>query len=123
MKPGTSLAGFTLLEVLVALSIMSISLIAVMKSVLMVQDHLLASENRIVAATLGGDQLARIRQTGLENMLRFSGEFESHPAYRWEIEEIPAEQEELLLIRLDVYRADSSEPVLALEELFLKDGD
>lgn len=118
MKPKAVTDGFTLLEVLVALSIMAISLIGVMKSVLMVQEALYDATNRSLAAELAGNQLTRIKQTGLENMFQFNGEFENHPGYRWRIEKIPLEEDELFLIRLDVLLADSSKRVLGLEELF-----
>lgn len=114
--------GFTLLEVLVALSIMAISLIGVMKSVLMVQDALYDSSSRSLAAELAHTQLARVKQTGLENMFQFSGAFENHPGYRWQLEKISLEEDELFLIRLEVFLADSSKRVLGLEELFWQAG-
>lgn len=117
MNRKTETHGLTLLEVLVALSILSIALLGVMKAAMLAQDALLESKTRCLAASLADNQLARIKQAGLENILAFSGECEKHSEYSWRIQEVRA-AESLRLLRLDIYKQGVSKRVFRLEELF-----
>ena len=117
MRLKTGGPGFTLLEVLVALSILSISLLGVLKAVILVQESFIESKTSCLAAALAGNKLARIKQAGLENVFYFSGEFERYPGYSWHIQEA-ALAENLVLLRLDIFRSDGSKRVFRLEELF-----
>ena len=118
MKAITASNGFTLLEVLVAMSIMAIALVGVMKSVLLIQDALYDSTSQTLAARLADNQLARIKQDGIESMLQYSGRFENDPTYRWEMEKRDTGAKGLSMLRLSIFRTDTSRRVLVLEELF-----
>jgi general secretion pathway protein I len=92
--------GFTLLEVMVAIAILSIALVAVYGS--QSQSVSLASEAKLntSAALLAQAKMAEIEAENVENLASDSGDFgEDFPNYRWDltVSDVPSfgEQEAL----------------------------
>jgi len=96
--------GFTLLEVMVAIAILSIALVAVYGS--QSQSISLASEAKLntSAALLAQAKIAEIEAENAENLASDSGDFgEDFPNYRWDlaVSDVPSfgEQEALKHLR------------------------
>lgn len=92
--------GFTLIELMVTVCILSIGLVIVMRSLLTVAGALDTSQNKIKAVQFMDEKLSRIQQTALEeagiNYGTEQGEtlLGSRKA-TWNLEIIPLEDEEL----------------------------
>jgi len=109
--------GFTLIEVLVSLTVLAIGLIAAIKSTTHVQDALSRSRTRTLAARLGATQLAHIRAQGPDNVASFQGSFEEHPDMSWEISFENTPVEHLKELELTITSTDGREQIMSFEEL------
>jgi type II secretion system protein I len=109
--------GFTLIEVLVSLTVLAIGLIAAIKSTTHVQDALSRSRTQTLAARLGAAQLAHIKAQGPDNVASFQGSFEERPDMSWELtfENTPAEN--LKKLELIITSTDGREEIMTFEEL------
>jgi len=92
--PATGLKGFTILEVMVALAILSIALTAIYR--LQGQTMVVSATARFydLAPMLAQAKLAEIEHQRFNELARSSGEFEdTYPGYKWSLqfEEVPAE--------------------------------
>ncbi len=96
--------GFTLIEVLVGLSVMAIALVAVIKSSLQVQESLIRTKEQNLVAELATNKLARIKAQGVDKVLLWSGDFENHPSYHWELDISPTSIEGMKDIRLFIFK-------------------
>lgn len=110
--------GFTLIEVLVSLAILSIALVAVVKSALLVQDHLLKTNSENTQAMLCAQKMEQIRSQGLEDIVAWEGTFEEHPGYRWSLEIQPGGTEELKMVHIEVSPEHEPDSSVLLQELF-----
>lgn len=114
--------GFTLLEVMVAIAILSIALVAVYGS--QSQSVSLASEAKLktTAPLLAQAKIAEIEETEARDLTSSSGDFgEDFPGYRWEVtvRDVPffGEQEALKHLKrvdLTIYYAAWEEDVYKL---------
>lgn len=85
-KTGISDFGFTLLEVMVALSIMAIVLVAVYRMQSQTIRMIAAEKFYACAPFLAQSKTARIIAAGQENIQRDTGDFGTDmPGYTWEI--------------------------------------
>lgn len=101
--------GFTLLEVMLAMTILAIALLAVYQS----QRQSLAMSERAnfltEAALLAQGQMARIDTMNMAELTGRAGDFgEEHPKYRWELEVLDTEIPFLKRIELTVSSKASS---------------
>lgn len=76
-------AGFTLLEVMVAVAILAFALVtllgAVNKNILLTTE----ARNRETAANLANNIITRLQLEGLPEVQQDSGDFEDHPGFKW----------------------------------------
>ena len=80
-------AGFTLIEVLVAVSIMAIGLVAVLRTGIQSQETIFASDRITTATLLAGETMAQIHARGLESLPGTQGDYgEERPGYSWAVE-------------------------------------
>ncbi|RLC29288.1 MAG: hypothetical protein DRH32_07615 [Deltaproteobacteria bacterium] len=94
-RPGIPDSGFTLLEVMVALSIIAIVLVAVYRMQSQTMSMTAAEKFYACAPFMAQDKTARIMAAGLENNTGDTGDFGTDfPGYTWEISMEDTESEE-----------------------------
>ncbi|GAU08029.1 type IV pilus modification PilV family protein [Desulfoplanes formicivorans] len=116
----SSPCGLTLMEVLVALIILAVGLLAVLKGSGDNQKALIASREMTEVGMLGQNLLEEIGAAGLDKWEVWQGTFDPpYDGYAWEMEtvatDVTAMEKGVLTIRL----ARDQSRVLVLEELFL----
>ena len=111
-------SGFTLIEVLVSLSILAIALIAILNAAVSVQDALMSSQRKDRSAMLAEIKLAETRfrqhsQTGTE-----SGTFADYPGYAWEVKVSPTQIQDLIRVTVRVWPEEEGHilPGMTLQE-------
>jgi type II secretion system protein I len=109
--------GFTLIEVLVSLTVLAIGLIAAIKSTTHVQDALSRSRTQTLAARLGAAQLAHIKAQGPDNVASFQDRFEERPDMSWELTFENTPVENLKKLELIITSTDGREEIMTFEEL------
>ena len=120
--PGTSRAGFTLIEVLVALAILGIAFTAVLRANLQVQDSILAARRQTAATMLASAVLARIEAQGVRQWSRYENRQEQagvRLVWRVRMDSTLAEGMRRVLVTV---RAAEGERVLARREAFFPEG-
>ena len=114
LKPGSepascglgSRAGFTLLEVLVAVAILAIAMVAILKANVQNLDALTTSRETTTASLLAASKLAEIEAAGVANWSESQGDFgEDYPEYTWQVETTGTEVEGLERITVIVQRS------------------
>lgn len=103
LSPMPSSSGFTLIEVLVSLSILSIALVAVLHNALSVQDVFISTQSRERCAMLAEFKLNQSKILGVDNMVQGQGEFEHYPGFMWEVRIDPTRVQELTAITVTAY--------------------
>jgi general secretion pathway protein I len=101
-----SRAGFTLLEVLVAVAILAIAMVAILKANVQNLDRLTESRDSTTASLLAASKLAEIEAAGVANWGESQGDFgEDYPDYTWQVETSSTEVEGLERIAVIVQRS------------------
>lgn len=104
--------GFTLIEVLLTVSILAIGLTGVLRSYAAAVNVLGVSQENVDAVSLLKQKMAEIEQTaleeeGIQSGMSAKGEFqEAFSEFQWEWETQPASMEGLNEVALTVYRKD-----------------
>jgi len=113
--------GFTLLEVLVAVAILAIAMVAILKANLQSLDTLTKSREKSTASLLAASKLAEIEAVGVVNWSELRGDFgEDYPDYIWEVETSSTEVEGLVRLVVVVQRnGTASGGEVRIEELLL----
>jgi general secretion pathway protein I len=96
-------AGFTLLEVMIAMAILAIALVAAFQS--QSQSISMSGQARFLttATLLAQGKMAELEALKLESVANDSGDFgEDYPDYAWQVEVADTGQESLKKIRLTV---------------------
>jgi len=112
-------SGFTLLEVLVAVAILAIAMVAILKANVQSLDTLTRSRETSTASLLAASKLAEVEAAGAANWSELRGDFaEDYPDYTWEVETSSTEVEGLVRVAVIVQRG-GAEPgsEVRLEEL------
>jgi general secretion pathway protein I len=111
--------GFTLLEVLVAVAILAIAMVAILKANVQNLDALTESRESTMASLLAAGKLAEIEAMGPADWAEFEGDFgEDHPDYSWEVETARTESEGLMRVVVTVMRSGGKDvSAVRLEEL------
>ena len=79
-------SGFTLLEVLVAVAILAIAMVAILKANVQSLDTLTRSRETSTASLLAESKLAEVEAAGAANWSELRGDFaEDYPDYTWEV--------------------------------------
>lgn len=108
--------GLTLMEVLVSVAVLSIALIAVLKSTLQIQDTLLAGQQKTLHSLLPANKMAEVKAAGADNWSAYYGQFEHYPEYSWEIDITPVENNFLQTIIVRLVDSKNKEEINSIEE-------
>jgi general secretion pathway protein I len=113
--------GFTLLEVLVAVAILAIAMVAILKANVQSLDTLTKSRETSTASLLAASKLAEIEAAGAVNWTELRGDFgEDYPDYIWEVETSSTEVEGLVRVAVVVQRGGAAPSAeVRIEELLL----
>lgn len=111
--------GFTLLEVMVAVAILAIAMVAVLKANVQSLEALIQSREITTAAMLAASKLSEVEASGEASLTEFSGDFgEDFPDYTWQLENEPTGIERLVKVAVIVkHGADSVDRSTRIEEL------
>jgi len=126
--------GFTFLEIMIALAILSIALIAALRA--QSQSIRTASEmaEKVKLINMSRMKMTEIEMYGFPDTGEEEGEFEDYPGYRWKVEVNPVSSsllgidagginlafDELRLIKLTIYDEDKENILFYLESLVAK---
>ena len=113
--------GFTLLEVLVTVAILSIAMVAILKANVQNLDALTRTRVVTTASVLAASKLAEVEAVGAANWFEFQGDFgEDYPDFTWEVETGGTELEGLVRVAVTVQSGGGTpgSPV-RIEELML----
>jgi general secretion pathway protein I len=95
-----------LLEVLVAVAILAIAMVAILKANVQNLDALTKSRETTTASLLAASKLAEIEATGVANWVESQGDFgEEYPEYTWQVETAGTEVEGLEQVAVIVQRS------------------
>ena len=95
--------GFTLLEVMVAVAILAIALVAILKANLQTIDTLVETRERTTVSLLAASKMAEIESVGAAEWSEFRGDFgEDYPGFTWQVETAPTEVEGLMRVTVIV---------------------
>ena len=112
-------AGFTLLEVLVAVAVMAIALVGILKANFQSLSALAESRARTTAVLLAGNKLAEVEAAGAGRWNEFQGDFgEEHPGFTWRVESEPTTEAGLVRVAVIVLTPEASATV-RLEEVMV----
>jgi len=112
-------AGFTLLEVLVAVAVMAIALVGILKANYQSLSALAESRARTTAVLLAGNKLAEVEAAGAGRWNEFQGDFgEEHPGFTWRVESEPTIEAGLVRVAVIVLTPEASTTV-RLEEVMV----
>jgi len=110
-------AGFTLLEVMVAVAILAIALVAILKSSAQSLDVLGASQRGTTATLLAASKLAEVEAAGVEQWNDYQGDFgDEYADFSWEIDTEPISVEGLYRVVVTVKSREEA-TVVELEEV------
>jgi len=105
-------AGFTLLEVLVAVAVMAIALVGILKANYQSLSALAESRARTTAVLLAGNKLAEVEAAGAGRWNEFQGDFgEEHPGFSWRVESEPTTEAGLVRVAVIVLTPEASTTV------------
>ena len=106
----TRAGGFTLLEVMVAVAIMAIALVAILKANVQSLDTLIETRARTTASMLAASKMAEVEAAGAEDWSEFRGDFgEDYPGFTWQVETTPTELEGIIRVEVSVQREDAAQ--------------
>jgi general secretion pathway protein I len=111
--------AFTLLEVMVAVAILAIALVAILKANVQSLDTLVETRERTAASLLAASKMAEVEAVGAAGWSEFQGDFgEDYPGYTWQVETAPTEVENLMRVAVIVQaREGVSGSEVRIEEL------
>ena len=99
--------GFTLLEVMVAVAILAIALVAILKANVQSLDTLAATREGTTASLLAASKMAEVEAVGAADWSDFQGDFgEDYPSFNWKVETAPTEVERLIRVEVIVQRKE-----------------
>jgi len=111
--------GFSLLEVMVAVAILAIALVAILKANVQSLDTLIETRERTTVSMLAASKMAEVEAVGAANWSEFQGDFgEDYPDFTWRVETAPTEVERLVRVAVIVQaREGGSGSETRIEEL------
>jgi len=111
-------SGFTLMEVLISLAILSIALVAVLKANISIEDTNQAAEEEIMANLLAQNIMAHIQTFGIKKYDQFPMEIEKK-GLEYDIQVDATNIENLWRLKVTIYKQDAT--VNQLEAFFWSD--
>ena len=118
----TKTAGFTLVEILVALAILSISLSAVLYVINQNTNNLIYLKNKTFAHWVAMNKISefRVNPVLIQNSRRLSGRYTlAQREWEWTAQLIHTEDKDLNKLNIEVYSAEDSEIKLATLTSFI----
>ncbi len=111
--------GFTLLEVMVAVAILAIAMVAILKANVQSLDTLIETRERTTVSMLAASKMAEVEAVGAADWSEFQGDFgEDYPGFTWRVETAPTEVERLVRVAVIVQaREGGSGSETRIEEL------
>ncbi len=108
-------SGFTLIEIMVALAIITIALGAIIESTTASNRNLQYLRDRSIAAWVAGNELARIRaQRSWSSRSNRSGSVDmAGREWRWKMQILKTDDPDMRRIEIQVYDADGADQPLA----------
>ena len=95
--------GFTLLEVMVAVAILAIALVAILKANVQSLDALVETRARTTVSLLAASKMAEIESVGAAEWSEFQGDFgDDYPSFTWQVETSSTEVEGLMRVTVIV---------------------
>ena len=121
LRSSNKTSGFTLIEVLVAVAILAIAMVAILKANVQNLDALTKSRETTTASLLAASKLAEIEAAGVANWGESQGDFgEDYPEFTWQVETTSTEVEGLERIAVIVQRSGGvAGREVRIEELML----
>jgi general secretion pathway protein I len=116
-----NLRGFTLLEVMVAVAVLAIAMVAILKANVQSLDALSDSRERTTASLLLASKLAEVEAVGVEDWHELQGDFgEDHPGFSWQVESEPTGLDKMIKVIVIVQWGgwDEAERDIRVEEFF-----
>lgn len=113
--------GFTLIEVLVTLVVISVGAMAVMKFGTETQDLKAEITHLDTMSRLASIQMQKIENEGYTSSTALSGKFEDYPGYEWEANSFLLRDEGWYRLELVVRRLDTKRTVI-VERIFREDS-
>jgi len=116
-----SRVGFTLLEVLVAVAILAIAMVAILKANVQNLDALTKSREMTTASLLAASKLAEIEAAGAANWSESQGDFgDDYPEFTWQVETASTAVDGLERITVIVQRSEGvAGREISIEEIML----
>jgi prepilin-type N-terminal cleavage/methylation domain-containing protein len=120
-RPTTRQSGFTLLEVLIAVVILSLSFVASLKGFYQAQRAGIRSAQLNTVALLAQSKMEEILN---DPFARDEGRFEDHPDVQWKVERETMDlglDTQFTLVRLRLYWSNAERDKMILEQLLYKE--
>lgn len=108
--------GLTLMEVLISVAILSISLIAVLKASLQIQDTLIKGQEKTLHSLLAVNKMAEVMAIGPEKWNTPYGQYEKYPEYSWEVSISSVNKHLLRTIIVTLVDTENKEPIKNIEK-------
>lgn len=109
IKKGRNVSGFTLVEILVALAILSISLSAVLYAINQNTNNLIYLKNKTFAHWVASNKISefRVRPELIQNTRMLSGSYSlAERKWEWTAQVLNTEDKDLKKIIIDIYSAE-----------------
>ncbi len=97
------LPGFTLLEVIVSLSVVAISFVVLLYTHALNIQRVNQAKNIFLATTLAQRKIAEIELLGFSSLTNDKGSFSDYPDFKWEREMYPTPFEEVKKVVLSIF--------------------
>ena len=102
--------GFTLLEVMVAVAILAIALVAILKANLQTIDTLVETRERTTVSLLAASKMAEVEAVGAADWSGIQGDFgDDYPGFTWQVETAPTEVDRLMRVTVIVQPEDGAQ--------------
>jgi general secretion pathway protein I len=112
-------SGFTLLEVMIAVAVLSIAMVAILYSNMQVQDSLIHGRRQTELSLAANNILADVLAEGIKNRRDYHGELEKNPQYSWSLEVRPTQNRDLSLIIISISDRDNLSQVFQTSQYML----
>ncbi len=112
-------SGFTLLEVMIAVAVLSIAMVAILYSNIQVQESLIYGRQQTNLSLTANNILADVLAEGVKNRRDYYGELEEFPQYSWSLEVRPTQNRDLSLIIIKISDRDNLSQVFETSQYVL----
>jgi general secretion pathway protein I len=104
------------MEVLISVAVLSVALIAVLKSSLQIQDTLIKGREMTTSALLTANIISKVKAVGPDAWNDHYGRFKEYPKYSWEVDISNVAENSLRTIVVTILDKKSKEEIKSIEE-------